>query len=245
MAHVEVLRDDIELDDPILVEGLPGLGLVGKIAVDHLVDSYDMTHYATCYCDGLPEIAVYDDSGHGVEAPVRIHADERRDLLALQSDVPVSPSAAQEFAGCLTGWIEETGVLPLYVSGTERDGDETTDLFGVATGDGEQLLTELDLGTPDQRGVVSGPTGALLYQANRQGIDGIGVVAEASPKFPDPAAAKVLLERVVEPLAEVTVDTDVLVDRAQEISKAKERLAQQMGEADDESSQAQPLGMFQ
>ena len=58
MAHVEIHRDDIELDAPTLVEGLPGVGLVGKLAADHLVDALDMVHYGTARCDGLPEIAV-------------------------------------------------------------------------------------------------------------------------------------------------------------------------------------------
>jgi len=61
MAHVEIHRDDIELDAPTLVEGLPGVGLVGKLAADHLVDAFEMVHYGTARCDGLPEIAVYTE----------------------------------------------------------------------------------------------------------------------------------------------------------------------------------------
>jgi uncharacterized protein len=243
MAHITVENEDIELDEPIPVEGLPGLGLVGKIAADHLVDTFDMPHYATCYCEGLPEIAVYDSDG--VEPPVRLHADEQRDLLVLQSDIPISPSAAKSFAGCVTDWLAEQDALPLFISGTQRDGDETTELFGVATGAADTYLSDLEVGHPEERGVVSGPTGALLYQANMQDLDSLGLIVEASPQFPDPTAAKVLLERVVEPLADVTVDTELLVDRAQEISAAKQRLAQQMEQADDEGSRAEPLGMFQ
>lgn len=243
MAQITVEDGDVELDDPVLVEGLPGLGLVGKIAGDHLVDSFGMDHYATCHCEGLPEIAVYDEDG--VEPPVRLHADEQRDLLVLQSDIPISPSAATSFAGCVTGWLAEQDALSLFVSGIQRDGDETTDIVGVATGGADDYLSTLEVGSPGERGVVSGPTGALLHQANHQDLDSLGLIVEASPQFPDPAAAKVLLERVVEPLAGVTVDTDVLVDRAQEISAARERLAKQMQQADDEGSRAEPLGMFQ
>jgi uncharacterized protein len=245
MAHITIEREDIALDDPVLVEGLPGLGLVGKIAADHLVERFEMPVYASCHCDGLPELAVYDSDGYGIEPPVRIHADEQRDLLVLQSDIPISPSAARSFAGCVTGWLVEEGVLPIYVSGTERDGDETTEVFGVATGDAGGQFDALEVGPPEERGVVSGPTGALLYQADQQELDSLGAVVEASPQFPDPAAAKVLLERVVEPVADVTVDTEALVDKAKEISAAKERLARQMQNADDEGSRAEPLGMYQ
>lgn len=245
MAHVTVHRDDIELDDPVLIEGLPGLGLVGKIAVDHLVDTYGMPHYASCHCDGLPEVAVYDADGPGIEPPVRIHVDQERNLLALQSDIPISPSAAAEFASCVTAWFDEVDALPIFVTGTQRDGQEATDVFGISTGGAEAHLDGLDVKTPGERGVVSGPTGALLYQAGQQNLESLGFIVEASPQFPDPAAAKVLLEHAVEPIADIDVDTDQLVERAQEISEAKERLARQMQEAGDEGSQAQPIGMFQ
>jgi uncharacterized protein len=245
MAQVTVHRDDIELDEPILIEGLPGLGLVGKIAVDHLVDTYDMPHYASCHCEGLPEIAIYDANGHGVEPPVRIPADPERDLLVLQSDVPVSPSVATEFSSCVTGWFAEHDVLPLYVTGTRRSEEQTTNVFAISTGTAESRLESLDVMAPDERGVVSGPTGALLYEASRSNVDSLGFIVEANPQLPDPAAAKVLLEQAIEPLAGVDIDTDPLVEHAQEISEAKEKFARRLQEAGDERSQAQPVGMFQ
>src|SRR6056297_1448616 len=104
MAHVEIHRDDIELDAPTLVEGLPGVGLVGKLAADHLVDAYDMDHYGTARCDGLPEIAVYSEGDPNVRGPVRIYADAERDLLVLKSDAPVSPEAAEAFSSCIVEW---------------------------------------------------------------------------------------------------------------------------------------------
>lgn len=246
MAHVDVHREEMAFDDPVLVEGLPGLGLVGKIAADHLVEHFGMEHYASCRCEGLPEVAVFDEDGHGVEPPVRIHGDPGRDLLVLQSDVPVSPSAASEFAGCVTGWLDNRGVFPLYVSGTERpDHHQVGEISAVATGDATDRLSDLDVQTPGERGVISGPTGALLHEAHRTGLDGLGLVVEVSPQFPDPTAAKLLLERVVEPAAGVDVGTEALVEQAEEISAAKQQLAAKMQEAGDESSQAKPLRMFQ
>lgn len=245
MARVSVHRDDIDLDEPILIEGLPGLGLVGKIAADHLVDTFEMPHYASCHCQGLPEVAVYDTDEYGIEPPVRIHADPERNLLVLQSDIPISPSGAREFAGCVTGWFAEVSALPLFITGTQRREEERTNVYGIATGDAGDRLSAQDIATPPERGVVSGPTGALLYQAKLQGMDSLGLVVEAAPQFPDPTAAKVLLDQAVAPIADIEIETDSLLDRAQEISEARERLAQRMQQSEDESSRAQPLGMFQ
>ncbi|WP_254273856.1 proteasome assembly chaperone family protein [Haloarcula marina] len=245
MAHIQIHRDDIELDDPTLVEGLPGIGLVGKIAADHLVDVFDMVHYGTAHCEGLPEIAVYEAGDPTVRGPVRLYADAERDLLVLQSDAPVSPSSAEEFASCIVGWFDSHGVTPIFLSGMPAEKEGVPSVYGIATGDGAALLEDADVDAPTESGAVTGPTGALVHEAQRVGLTGVGLIVQADPRFPDPEAARALLNTAVGPLGSFEVDTDALVEQADEIGQAKERLAQQMQEGDDESTSARPLGMFQ
>jgi len=235
----------MELEEPMLVEGLPGVGLVGKIAADHLVETLDMTQYGTCFCDGLPRVAVYEEGDRRVRQPVRIYGDEERDLLVLQSDVPVSPESAPEFATCLTGWFAEENVTPILLSGLPEEKDDVPTMYGIGCGDGPTLLDEHDIETPKENGMVSGPTGALLAEVCERDLDAVGLVIQANRRFPDPEAARVSLVDAIEPLAGIEVETERLVEQAEEIAEAREKLAQQMNQADDESTQAQPLGMYQ
>jgi uncharacterized protein len=230
-----------------MVEGLPGVGLVGKIAADHLIESYDMTHYANVHCDALPKVAVYGDGERGVNPPVRLYADTERDLLALQSDVPVTPAAAMEFAQCLTNWEVDHSVTPLYLSGLphEKESDEVPSLYGVGSGDVAGRLDEAGIDPPNGDGLVSGPTGALLHDALTRGATAFGLVVESDPQFPDPEAARVLLKHGIEPLTGLEVDTDDLVEHAEEIRKAKEQLARRMQQASEEATQAQPIRGYQ
>lgn len=239
----------IDLDDPVLVEGLPGVGLVGKLAVDHLVDELDMTHVASVECAGVPKIAVYEQDDRTVRAPVRIYADETTDLLAIQSDVPVSEEASSDFAACITDWIRKQDALPAYLSGMpidHRSEVDTPSVFGVGAGDTAGLLDAHNIDRPPEQGAISGPTGALLHEAAVSGLDAVGLVVETDPKFPDPAAARQAIVQAIEPLADVDVSTQSLVAHAEEIQRKKRRLAQHMGEAsEEESTQARPLRMFQ
>ncbi|MFC3478607.1 proteasome assembly chaperone family protein [Halobacterium litoreum] len=248
MARVRV-KTEFDLDSPTLVEGLPGVGLVGKIATDHLVDTFDMEYVASVDCDGVPRVAVYDGGDHDVLAPVRIYADESRNLLALQSDVPVSRGNGTEFSDCITGWLEDRDVTPLYLSGLpaqDLEAGDLPDVFGIATGDAGTRLEDAGIDAPPERGVVGGPTGALVNRASENDLDAIGLVVESDPQFPDPAGAKRLLDHAIEPLAGIDVPTDDLVDRAEDIRDQKERLAQRMQEAsEEESTQARPMRMFQ
>jgi uncharacterized protein len=248
MTNIAVVADDIELDAPTLVEGLPGLGLVGKIATDHLIERFDMTYYAAVDCEGIPQIAVYEGGDRDLLPPVRLYADEDRDLVALRSDVPISADAAPQFAHCVTAWVESNDVTPLYLSGLphQKQAGVVPELYGTATGDFGQLLDEYDIASPTETGAISGPTGALLHQASRSGVGAIGLIVQSDPQFPDPGAAKVLLEDGIDPIAGIDVNTDELVESAEEIREQKEQFAQRMQETGEaESSQAQPLRMFQ
>ncbi|MFB6280594.1 MAG: proteasome assembly chaperone family protein [Haloferacaceae archaeon] len=246
MARIAVRSRSTELDDPTLIEGFPGVGLVGKIAADHLVEEFDMVHYADVYCEGLPAVATYGSGEGELRTAVRLYADADDDLVVLQSDVPVAPDAAETVAGCLSGWLDENAVTPIYLSGlpSEKD-DAPPGMYGVGAGGGTALLDEAGIDSPPEAGMVSGPTGALLLDALESGRTAVGLVVETDPRFPDPEAANVLLSRGIEPLTGVSVPTDELVDRAEEIRKAREQLAKRMQEGGEESTQAQPLRMYQ
>lgn len=249
MARVRV-ESDPSVDSPTLVEGLPGVGLVGNITTDHLVDTFEMDYVASIECDAIPPVAIYDEADRTALPPVRLYADEDRDLLALQSDVPLSREASTDFAACFTRWLDDRNATPLYLSGIpdeDRDASTLPEVFGIATGEAPAShLDDHDIDTPPERGLVGGPTGALIKNATENGIDAAGLVVESDPQFPDPAAAKRLIDQAIEPLADVDVPTDDLVDRAEEIREQKKRLAKAMQEAgEEESTQARPMRMFQ
>ncbi|MFW5983893.1 MAG: proteasome assembly chaperone family protein [Halobacteria archaeon] len=241
MAQIRSVSE-LELDSPFLVEGLPGVGLVGQIIADHLDETLGMSYHAAVDCDSLPQVAVFDEGMHDVQPPVRLLADEENDLVVLQSDVPVSPNA-EGFVDCLMGWIQEENVTPLFISGLPTRPEGTPTMFGVSTGDGEELLGDIE--APEQAGVVSGSTGALLKEADDRGVDSVGLVVETDPQFPDPAASRVVLERGITPITGIEVGTDELVDKSEQIMDAKEQLAKQMQDTKEESTTATTTGMYQ
>lgn len=246
MARISVFDDDVSLEEPTLVEGFPGVGLVGKIATDHMIEAHEMDHYANVHCDGLPRVAVYREDNRALTTPVRLYVDAENDLVALRSDVPVNPGAATEVAGCLESWFAETATFPIFLSGLGKEkGEAPPAIYGVATGDGGDALDRADVGDPPEAGLVSGPTGAMLAESLERDRDAVGLVVESDPQFPDPEAARVLIRNGIDPIAGTETPTDGLVDQASEIREAKQAFAERMQQATEESSQAEPLKMFQ
>ena len=245
MARIDRRLDDVSLDGPTLVEGFPGVGLVGKIVVDHLIEHLDMTHYANVHCEGVPPVTTYQTDSSELVTPVRLYVDADHDLLALQSDVPIKPNAATAFADCVTGWFDAESVLPVYVSGLPRQVEAEPALYGVGAGGGAERLEAAGIETPDETGLVSGPTGALLAHAVENDTTAVGVVVESDPQFPDPDAATAVIERGIEPIADLNVDTTELSDKAAEIEEARKQLLKKVQQVSEENSRAEPIRMYQ
>ena len=245
MARIDRRLGDVSLDSPTLVEGFPGVGLVGKIVVDHLIEHLDMTHYANVHCEGIPPVTTYQTDSSELVTPVRLYVDADHDLLALQSDVPIKPNAATAFADCVTGWFDAESVLPVYVSGLPRQVEAEPALYGVGAGGGAERLEAAGIETPDETGLVSGPTGALLAHAVENDTTAVGVVVESDPQFPDPDAATAVIERGIEPIADLNVDTTELSDKAAEIEEARKQLLKKVQQVSEENSRAEPIRMYQ
>lgn len=242
-------HQEIDLSQPVLIEGLPGVGLVGKIAVDHLIEQFEMVHCASIRCTGVPQMGTYQTNSWDVLPPVRVYADAKRDLLALQSDVPISPTEAPDFAPCVVEWFTATEAAPVYVSGLPTGEEEREPTcFGVATGSMAGTLEELGVEQPDEDGAITGPTGALLAETAQRELDSVTLIVETDPNFPDPEAARVAIEAAIEPIADVDADVSALVDQAEEIQETREELAAVLKEVDEDeatSASPQPLRMFQ
>lgn len=248
MGHVSVENPLASIEQPVLLDGLPGRGLIGKLVVDHVLEECDMAYYAGVYCDGIPPVAAYRANESTVRTPVQVYADPDRDLLALVSDVPVSPSDAPCFADCMIEWFDEQSVTPILVSGLPQtgaveSGTRSRELYGLSTGEGDALLDEAGIVPPRYAGHVTGPTGALLHRAAETDLDAVGLLVE-SADFPDFEAARLVVEHGINPIAGLDLDAEAFADRAAELSPATETFVERIRETEDGASRAEPTATF-
>lgn len=248
MVEIRVTDESVDPSGATLVEGMPGVGLVGKIATDHVIENREMTEFASVRGEGIPPVTVFDDSNRDVNSPIRLYIDDDEELVALRSDVPVHVMDAPLFAERLTEWVAEHDVLPIYLGGlpAERDAEEVPAIEGIGVEEGTARLDEEAIAPPEEGGMVSGPCGALLSEAADEGVDAVGLMVDTDPRFPDPQGGHALIEQGINPVAGIDIETERLVDEAEEIMDQREELAQQMQQADQhESSQVSRTGMFQ
>ena len=58
-----ITLEEIELNNPIFIEALPGIGHVGKLAADHMIDELGATKFAEIYSPTFPPQVLVKEEG--------------------------------------------------------------------------------------------------------------------------------------------------------------------------------------
>ena len=112
-----------KLKNPILIEGLPGIGNVGKLAVEHLIDSTKATKFAELYSKDFPPQVFINTDGTVKLANNELYfwkAKKRnqRDLIFLTGDYQsLSSNGQYELVEKILDICEEFGCKEIYTLG--------------------------------------------------------------------------------------------------------------------------------
>src|SRR3989344_6049318 len=98
------------LKNPVLVEGLPGIGNVGKVAVDLMVDNLKAKKYCDFFSYTLPH-SVFVNEKNLVELPkISLYYKrlKKQDILILAGDMqPVDEVSSYEFCDAMLDVCQE------------------------------------------------------------------------------------------------------------------------------------------
>ena len=237
---------DRTIDSATLIEGLPGLGMVASIAVDRITTQLGLERYGTVESDDVPPVASFD--GGRVRAPVRVYGGANPDVLTLQSDVPIPPNAFRSLSRCVVTELADTFDRAVFLAGAPAESEsQLGEVVGVATTDTlEAELTDAGVTLAEGPGVIGGVTGALLKACYDADVPAMILVVRSNPYIPDPGAAEAVIETALEPLVEFDIDTTELRERAEEIQRQMQQVAEQLQQYQQGDPQQGPAtSMFQ
>ncbi|TKX75268.1 proteasome assembly chaperone family protein [Halorubrum sp. GN11_10-6_MGM] len=215
-----------ELDDPVLIEGLPGVGHVGKLAAEHLLEEFDGELVRRVYATEFPPQVSVDDEGVAELTCAEFHAVETdgADLLVLTGDHQAGSNAGHyRLTSTFLDVAETFGAERAFALGGVPTGElveEYTVLGAVSDGDLTADLEDagVEFRADEPAGGIVGVSGLVLGLGGRRGFDAACLMGETSGYLVDPKSARAVLE-VLEALLDFTVDYESLEDRAEEMEE--------------------------
>ena len=238
--------EDRRPDNPTLIEGLPGHGLVASIAVDQITKQLGLSHHASIQSSEFPPVVTFDDGL--VQDLVRVYAGGDPPVMTLQSDLALPPSALEPVSKCVLSEVATEYRRTIFIAGAPAESEaQIGNVQGVATtAESREELRNAGVPVAEGHGVVGGITGALVRECYQLDVPATLLIVRAHPQLPDPGAARSVIKTALEPLVEFDIDTTELEEHAEEIRTQMNQIAQQYKQVTEgQEPDSQPRGMFQ
>ncbi len=219
-----------KLKDPLFIEGLPGIGHVGRIAAQFLVEELKAKKFAELLSSHFMHYVLLQQS-----SSVHVLKNEfyyvkakgkGRDLILLIGDSQsIDPEGHYEIAHEILEYMKKFGVKEMITLGGLGIGEikEKPKVVGAVSDDGLNKKYKdfgIDFDAGSKVGTIIGASGLLLGLGKVYGMKGVCLLGETSgyPILPDPRAAEVVL-RVLMKMLNVKLDINKLDKKVKEMEE--------------------------
>jgi len=190
------------LNDPVLIEGLPGIGFVANISALHLIQELKAKLFAEIRSSSFQDFAVTAGEGKARfpinELYYHKGRDGERDLIILYGNTQALTTVGQyELCGRVLDVAEELGCrYVITLGGLKREEKvESPRLYCAAT-DQETVRDALGLSARIIGGHIFGAAGLLIGLGKLRDMKGFCLLAETPGFYPDATAARKVLNAV-------------------------------------------------
>lgn len=228
---IHVLKD-VELRSPIVIEGLPGVGHVGKLVAEHLIDELHATKIIDIYSAHLPPQAIVSDdyTVRLVRNEIYAHrSEDGYDLLILVGDhQSVTNEGHYLICSAFLDIAEEFNVSRIYTLGGYATGQLEDASVVIGAVNNPEMIEELagygvEFQESEPWGGIIGVSGILLPMSRARKIDAACLMGITSGYIVDPKSAQAVLGVLSNALG-IDVDMQALVEHAAEMEKIVTKL---------------------
>jgi len=222
-----------KLKNPIFIEGLPGIGNVGRIAAGYLVEELKAKKFAELFSSHFMPVVFLHKT-----AQVRLLKNEfyyykrkNRDLIILVGDCQsTDPEGHYEVAEEIIKYIKKFGVKEMFTLAGWSVGEPVEMPKVIGAVNDEEMLKKyekfgIDFKTSESLGSIVGAAGLLLGIGKHYNIKGLCLLGETPgyPLIPDHKSAREVLN-VLCRILDLKIDTSKLEKRVKEMEEIIKRM---------------------
>ncbi|MFB6245059.1 MAG: proteasome assembly chaperone family protein [Candidatus Nanohaloarchaea archaeon] len=238
------LDKEPDVEDPVFVEGLAGIGHVGKTSVSYLADHLEAEKIGELYSHHFPPYTIVTE-----EKTVKmlkndiyqLRRDDKEDIILIEGNAQAStPEGHFEVAEKILELVEDVNPSQLITIGGYGTGDvvEDPNVFGVTT-EGSKSYEDHGIEFEHDVEQIVGASGLLLGLGEQKGHEGVCLLGE-TPGFllSDPKATEAVLQ-TLESILGLDLDyseLDEKVEESQEVLKKLQNMQQKQGQEQEQQS---------
>jgi len=243
------LTEKPQLNDPVLIEGLPGIGYVANIAALHLIKDLKAVKFADIFSSAFQDFAITTENG-GARTPVNElyyakHPQGGRDFIIWYGNTQALTTVGQyELVGKVLDICIELGCkFAISIGGFRKEEVQPIPAIYSTATDLETMQEALDLGTKVMVGNVFGIASLTVGLARIRNLKGFSLLVDTLGMNPDVNAAEhaiIMLEKYLK----FDVDLAGIDDSGEEIKKMLEAFGLIRSITEEKKKEEQQLRWF-
>lgn len=244
MIEVKFLKDSASLKGYTFIEGFPGIGLVGPMAISYIIDKMNMKYIGYLISDSFPPLVSIH---HSEPMPsVRIYSSDKDKIVTIFAEFAIPIEMIAELANVVYQFIQKNGISSVYSIGgvpSDQEEEELSVPFIIAS---NQTLMKSGLTAglkPIEEGVATGVSALILVKAVMDKGQDTCIMVPVRQNIIDPTTAEMAIQSLNK-LINLNIDITDLDKEAKMVqAKIKELIAKhresheslkKVGQVDDE-----------
>ncbi len=227
-----------KLNAPVFIEGLPGIGYVGRNAAGYLIEELKAKKFAEIYSNHFPPVVLLDPKKTGLMMPIKNELyyrkaknKDQKDMIILIGDSQsMDPEGHYVIANKITEFLKKYKVSHIITIGGFGTGQiiekRMPKVYGAATDEKEiKIFEKHGVKFKDTNiGQIIGASGMIVVEGKKQGIPGVCLMGETSGMLlSDPKATESVLV-VIAKYLKIKVDMAKLEQRVKDIEKVIKKI---------------------
>ncbi|MCJ8307311.1 MAG: proteasome assembly chaperone family protein [Nitrosopumilus sp.] len=211
-----------ELKNPIIFAGFVGAGLVGPVAINHIIDKLEMEQIAVMRSKYLPPSTVFMNGR--LRHPFRFYSNPDGTICAIICEITLRMEGLYCLVASILDWAAEKGSKEIVILDGVASTEHDDKAYCAAEEDLVRTMADKDINMIPQ-GFITGMPGGILNECLVREIQGLTLLAKANKTSPDSAAAATLIE-ALNRFYEMDIDTTKLKEEGDRINSEFSELSQ-------------------
>lgn len=202
---------------PKFVIGFAGVGMIGTIMTNELIEQLEMKQIGYVLSEDLPPITIFYDGL--LKHPFRIYHQAEYNLVVAVCEIPFNPGSYTDLARTLMDWALKTGISDVICAqGVAEEGmvqESPAPIYAAAEKEILDKILTHDVQRPP-KGLIMGAEAAILNECLNNRLNGAVYLTPANPKIPAPEGAAVILQKISE-VYHFPIKVDHLISQSMQI----------------------------